>query len=67
MQPTATLSPTPDTATADGLGPDEASSGTDIGQRIAAAVARLPGEQREVFLMRTEADLSFKEKKMLLQ
>ena len=35
--------------------------GRDLGQRIAAAVERLPQEQREVFLMRTEGDLPFKE------
>jgi len=33
----------------------------DLGQRIARAVGGLPGEQREVFLMRTEAGLPFKE------
>lgn len=31
-----------------------------LGQRIAAAVQRLPPEQREVFLLRTEAELPFK-------
>lgn len=33
----------------------------DLGQRIAACVAKLPEQQREVFLMRTVGDLSFKE------
>jgi RNA polymerase sigma-70 factor (ECF subfamily) len=33
----------------------------DIRQRVAAAVETLPPEQKEVFLMRTEGDLSFKE------
>jgi RNA polymerase sigma-70 factor (ECF subfamily) len=33
----------------------------DLGKRIAAAVADLPAEQREVFLMRTETGLAFKE------
>lgn len=33
----------------------------DARQRIYAAIARLPPEQREVFLLRTEADLPFKE------
>ena len=31
-----------------------------LGDRIAAAVQTLPGEQREVFLLRTEADMPFK-------
>lgn len=33
----------------------------DLGRRIAAAVAELPQEQREVFLMRTSLELPFKE------
>lgn len=32
-----------------------------LGKRIAAAVSQLPDHQREVFLMRSEADLPFKE------
>lgn len=44
-----------------GMGPAATSAGHDLGQRIAAAVARLPDEQKEVFLMRTEGDLPFKE------
>ena len=32
-----------------------------LGQRIAAAVRQLPDSQREVFLMRSEGDLPFKE------
>ena len=43
------------------LGPESEAAGRDMGGRITAAVARLPAEQREVFLMRTEADLSFKD------
>lgn len=43
--------PTPDAQTAD----------RDLGHRIRAAIASLPDDQRAVFLMRTEADLSFKE------
>lgn len=42
------------------LGPENEVAGRDMGRRIAAAVARLPPEQREVFLMRTEADVPFK-------
>lgn len=43
------------------LTPDGEAAGRDVGRRIAAAVARLPREQREVFLLRTEADIPFKE------
>jgi RNA polymerase sigma-70 factor, ECF subfamily len=43
------------------LGPESEAAGRDLGTRIRAAVARLPDEQREVFLMRTEADIPFKE------
>ena len=42
-------------------GPRRRIEATDLGQAIAAAVAGLPDEQKEVFLMRVEADLSFKE------
>lgn len=43
--------------------PDPASvaESHDLQAQIAEAVSRLPPEQREVFLMRTEADLPFKE------
>jgi RNA polymerase sigma-70 factor (ECF subfamily) len=44
-----------------GVTPDGQVAGRDIGGRIAAALARLPAEQREVFVLRTEADLAFKE------
>ncbi len=33
----------------------------DLARRIAAAVDRLPPDQREIFLLRTEADMPFKE------
>jgi len=33
----------------------------DLGQKIAEAVATLPAEQKEVFLLRTQAELPFKE------
>lgn len=46
---------------APGLSPASEAAGHDLGQRIAAAVGQLPGEQREVFLMRTEGDLPFKD------
>ncbi len=41
--------------------PDGTVAGKDLGQKITGAVGRLPDEQRAVFLMRTEGDLSFKE------
>lgn len=46
---------------AGGLSPDREASGHDLGLRIAAAVARLPSEQRAVYLMRMEGDVSFKD------
>lgn len=42
-------------------GPADQAESADIQNEIAAAVGRLPVEQREVFLLRTEGDLSFKE------
>ena len=42
-------------------GPRRRIEANDLGKAIAAAVAGLPDEQKEVFLMRVEADLSFKE------
>ncbi|MEI7851584.1 MAG: sigma-70 family RNA polymerase sigma factor [Kiritimatiellales bacterium] len=44
-----------------GLGPDSATGGRELGLRIEAAAAKLPLEQREVFWLRMQADLSFKE------
>ncbi len=43
------------------ISPDHQVAARDLGQRIRESLAELPGDQREVFLMRTEADLSFKE------
>ena len=43
------------------MGPVDEAAGRDLGRRIAAAVHRLPEEQREVFLLRTEGDVPFKE------
>ena len=40
--------------------PGESLAARELGARIAAAVSRLPPEQREVFLMRSQMDLSFK-------
>lgn len=42
-------------------GPDSESSGRDLGQRIEAAAEKLPVEQREVFWLRMQGGLSFKE------
>jgi RNA polymerase sigma-70 factor (ECF subfamily) len=44
-----------------GPGPMERVANLDVKKRIDAAVAELPEDQREVFLLRTEAGLSFKE------
>lgn len=42
-------------------GPADQVAARDLGLRIAAAVRRLPDEQREVFLLRSEGDVPFKE------
>ena len=44
-----------------GLGPDSETGGRELGIRIEDAAAQLPPEQREVFWLRMQADLSFKE------
>ncbi len=41
--------------------PEEQASRAELAQIIAAAVERLPEEQREVFLLREEADLTFEQ------
>ena len=46
---------------AGGLSSAQEIDGQILGQRIATAVAQLPRDQREVFLMRSEGDLPFKE------
>lgn len=43
------------------LGPDGETGGRELGLRIAAAAAKLPPEQREVFWLRMQSGLSFKE------
>jgi RNA polymerase sigma-70 factor (ECF subfamily) len=43
------------------IGPDYETAGRDLGVRIEVAAAKLPPEQREVFWLRMQADLSFKE------
>ncbi len=50
-----------DQTAAQQVGTDEAAEGPRIQNRVAAAVARLPDDQREVFLMRQISGLSFKE------
>jgi RNA polymerase sigma-70 factor, ECF subfamily len=44
-----------------GLAPDASAAGKDLGGRIRAAMRKLPQEQLEVFVMRTEGELPFKE------
>lgn len=46
---------------APGVSPAVETTGHDLGRRIAQAVGRLPAEQKEVFLMRVEGDLAFKD------
>jgi len=43
------------------LTPDRLTEAKDLGTRIQQAIAGLPDDQREVFLMRTEADIAFKQ------
>lgn len=42
-------------------GPASRLAGQDLGERITEAVNALPPDQKEVFLMRAKADMSFKE------
>lgn len=44
-----------------GLGPHERVAGHDIGKRLDEALDKLPEEQREVFVLRMQADMSFRE------
>ena len=50
-----------DTVASEAAGPDEASARRDLGRRIRAASEELPEEQREVFWLRMETGMSFKE------
>lgn len=50
-----------DKTAADQVGTDDAAEGPRIQKRVADAVARLPDDQREVFLMRQIGGLSFKQ------
>ena len=53
--PVARLPPAP------GLTPAAQATGRDLGQNIVAAVSQLPPEQQEVFWLRMEANLPFRE------
>lgn len=53
--------PLVDRLAAAGLSPAAEAAGRDLGRRIETAAARLPLEQREVFWLRMQADLPFKE------
>ena len=44
-----------------GLSPAGETAGRDLGRRLREAVARLPPEQKEVFLLRVEGDMPFRE------
>ncbi|MCF7839100.1 MAG: sigma-70 family RNA polymerase sigma factor [Candidatus Marinimicrobia bacterium] len=50
-----------DQVAADEPAPDQQAAARELGARIRVAVAGLPVNQREVFLLRTEAELPFKE------
>ena len=50
-----------DLTPANGPAPGENAEAAELGRLIAAAVARLPPDQRDVFLLRTQAGLSFAE------
>jgi RNA polymerase sigma-70 factor (ECF subfamily) len=53
--------PAPDTLQSPGPGPAGLVEARDLGERIRAAVRALPDDQREVFLLRTDAEVPFKE------
>lgn len=42
-------------------GPDRQAGNRDVGQAIEKALAQLPDDQREVFMLRMEADMAFKD------
>lgn len=44
-----------------GLSPAAAAAGHDLGEKIRTAVEALPEEQRRVFVMRMQADMTFRE------
>lgn len=53
--------PLADSIAAEALSPAAEAAGRDLGRQIEAAAARLPAEQREVFWLRMDAGLPFKE------
>lgn len=59
-EPGATL-PLAERLAAPGLSPAGETAGRDLGERLRAAIGHLPAEQREVFLMRIEGDVPFRE------
>ncbi len=50
-----------DQVAASGLGPATVTAGRDLGKQIELALESLPPEQREVFLLRMDGNMSFKE------
>ncbi len=50
-----------DTLAADEASPGDTAADEELGRRIRDAVRALPAEQREVFLLREDADLTFEE------
>jgi len=50
-----------DTLPAPGLGPDDHAANGDIQKAISQALACLPAEQKEVFVLRMDANMSFKD------
>jgi RNA polymerase sigma-70 factor (ECF subfamily) len=55
------LTPIGEQLAAPRIGPDDETGGRDLGLRITAAADGLPAKQREVFWLRMQAGLSFKE------
>lgn len=55
------LQPLEDRLAAPGPTPDRQAAARDLGLKISAAVQTLPAEQREVFLLRMDAGMPFKE------
>ncbi|MEI6563943.1 MAG: sigma-70 family RNA polymerase sigma factor [bacterium] len=49
-----------DTIPATGIGPDDDANNHDLRNAITQALDKLPSEQREVFVLRMEVDMSFK-------
>jgi RNA polymerase sigma-70 factor, ECF subfamily len=50
-----------DQVAAGGIGPATVTAGHDLGKRIEAALECLPPEQREVFVLRMDGDMAFKD------